>query len=63
MKAQSSNFSIWLSTFVLSYEYALLCKKYSITASRIAHGVPVGGGLEYVDGTTLARSFEGRTKL
>ncbi|MCM2679567.1 recombination mediator RecR [Echinimonas agarilytica] len=40
-----------------------LCKKYSINATRIAHGVPVGGELEYVDGTTLARSFAGRTQM
>lgn len=39
---------------------AELCKKYSVEASRIAHGVPVGGELEYVDGTTLAHSFSGR---
>ena len=42
---------------------ASLCEKYSIPASRIAHGVPVGGELEYVDGTTLARSLSGRTKM
>lgn len=28
--------------------------------SRIAHGVPLGGELEYVDGTTLAHAFSGR---
>jgi recombination protein RecR len=31
-----------------------------ITASRIAHGVPVGGELEYVNSTTLSRAFTGR---
>ena len=31
-----------------------------ITASRIAHGVPVGGELEYVNSTTLSRAFSGR---
>lgn len=34
-----------------------------IKVSRIAHGVPVGGELEYVDGTTLALSFSGRRQL
>ena len=32
----------------------------NITASRIAHGVPVGGELEYVNGTTISRAFSGR---
>jgi len=32
----------------------------NITASRIAHGVPVGGELEFVNSTTLSRAFSGR---
>src|SRR5690349_18188373 len=31
-----------------------------IPASRIAHGVPIGGELEYVDGGTLAHALAGR---
>jgi recombination protein RecR len=31
-----------------------------LKASRIAHGVPVGGELEYVDGGTLAHALAGR---
>lgn len=31
-----------------------------IKASRIAHGVPLGGELEYIDGGTLSRAFAGR---
>ena len=31
--------------------------------SRIAHGVPVGGELEYVDGGTLAHAFSGRRAI
>ncbi|MGF1737455.1 recombination mediator RecR [Photobacterium satsumensis] len=42
---------------------AELCSEYSIPASRIAHGVPVGGELELVDGTTLSHSLAGRQKL
>ncbi|WP_163930763.1 recombination mediator RecR [Paraferrimonas sp. SM1919] len=42
---------------------AELAKSYDVTVSRIAHGVPVGGELEYVDGTTLALSFSGRQTL
>ena len=31
-----------------------------IRVSRIAHGVPLGGELEYVDGSTLAHALSGR---
>ena len=31
-----------------------------ISVSRIAHGVPLGGELEYVDGSTLAHALSGR---
>jgi recombination protein RecR len=34
-----------------------------IRASRIAHGVPIGGELEYVDGGTLAHALSGRHSL
>jgi len=34
-----------------------------IRASRIAHGVPVGGELEYVDGGTLAHALAGRQSI
>src|SRR5271155_4476479 len=34
-----------------------------LKASRIAHGVPVGGELEYVDGGTLAHALAGRTSV
>lgn len=34
-----------------------------LKASRIAHGVPVGGELEYVDGGTLAHALAGRQAL
>lgn len=40
---------------------ATLAKKYNIAVSRIAHGVPVGGELEFVDSTTLSHSFSGRS--
>ncbi|MBD1574927.1 MULTISPECIES: recombination mediator RecR [Vibrio] len=42
---------------------AQLCKAHSVGASRIAHGVPMGGELELVDGTTLSHSLLGRLKL
>lgn len=34
--------------------------KHAVQASRIAHGVPLGGELEYVDGGTLSHAFFGR---
>ena len=37
-----------------------LAKHHGIKTSRIAHGVPMGGELEYVDGGTLMRAFSGR---
>ncbi|WP_392561970.1 recombination mediator RecR [Orbus sturtevantii] len=42
---------------------AQICNKLGIVATRIAHGVPVGGELETVDGTTLSHSFLGRQKI
>ena len=37
-----------------------LAGKHNVQASRIAHGVPLGGELEYVDGGTLSHAFFGR---
>lgn len=37
-----------------------LALRRGIRASRIAHGVPMGGELEYVDGSTLAHALSGR---
>jgi recombination protein RecR len=37
--------------------------RHGLRASRIAHGVPVGGELEYVDGGTLAHAITGRQQL
>jgi recombination protein RecR len=33
----------------------------TVTVSRIAHGVPLGGELEYTDANTLAHALSGRT--
>ncbi len=35
----------------------------SVQVSRIAHGVPIGGELEYVDGTTIVHAFKGRRRV
>ena len=37
-----------------------MASKHNVQASRIAHGVPLGGELEYVDGGTLSHAFYGR---
>lgn len=42
---------------------AELAREYQVKATRIAHGVPVGGELEYIDKSTLAHAFGGRVLL
>ena len=42
---------------------AKLLKAKGITVTRIAHGVPIGGNLEYTDEVTLAKALEGRRIL
>ena len=43
-----------------SHYLAELAARHDVQASRIAHGVPLGGELEYVDGGTLSHAFYGR---
>lgn len=43
-----------------AYYIAEQIKSLNIVMSRIAHGVPVGGELEFVDGGTLSHAFNGR---
>lgn len=40
-----------------------LAGRRNVRATRIAHGVPVGGELEYVDGGTLAHALAGRQAI
>jgi len=40
-----------------------LIKPLGIKATRIAHGIPIGGDLEYADEVTLAKAFEGRREI
>ena len=42
---------------------ARLIKPSGIKVSRIAHGIPVGGDLEYADEVTLLKAVEGRRQL
>lgn len=40
-----------------------LLKPLGIKTTRIAHGIPVGGDLEYADEVTLSRALEGRREI
>lgn len=40
-----------------------IASRHKVSPSRIAHGVPLGGELEYVDGGTLSHAFFGRRTL
>lgn len=40
-----------------------MAKKHQVVATRIAHGVPFGGELEYIDSGTLSHAFSGRSKV
>lgn len=40
-----------------------MAKEAGVVVTRIAHGVPLGGELDYVDGGTLAHAFAGRHRL
>ena len=40
-----------------------LVKPLGIKVTRIAHGIPVGGDLEYTDEVTLSKALEGRVEL
>ena len=38
-------------------------KMLGIKVTRIAHGLPVGGDLEYADNVTIAKALEGRREI
>lgn len=40
-----------------------LIKPLGITVTRIAHGIPVGGDLEYTDEITLIKALEGKRQM
>jgi recombination protein RecR len=46
-----------------AYYIAELVKSKGIQATRIAHGVPLGGELDYIDGGTLAKALADRSFL
>lgn len=43
-----------------AYYISERARKLGVTVSKIAHGVPLGGELEFVDGGTLAHAFSSR---
>ena len=43
-----------------SYYLQKMAKKHAVRVTRIAHGVPLGGELEYTDQSTLAHAFGSR---
>ncbi len=46
-----------------AYFIGELARKHQVQASRIAHGVPMGGELEYIDSGTLSHAFKGRKEI
>lgn len=40
-----------------------LLKPLGVLVTRIAHGIPIGGNLEYIDEITLAKAIEGRREM
>lgn len=40
-----------------------LISQFDILVTRIAHGIPVGSGIEYADEITMTKALEGRRKL
>ncbi len=46
-----------------AYFIGELARKHKVQASRIAHGVPMGGELEFIDSGTLSHAFNGRKEI
>jgi recombination protein RecR len=46
-----------------AYYISERAKQVGVAVSRIAHGVPLGGELEFIDGGTLAHAFSSRRSL
>ncbi|MDO9106855.1 MAG: recombination mediator RecR [Methylovulum sp.] len=46
-----------------AYFIGEMARKHHVQASKIAHGVPMGGELEFIDSDTLSHAFNGRKEL
>ena len=42
---------------------ARLLMPFNIKTTRIAHGIPIGGDLEYIDEVTLSKAIDGRREM
>lgn len=57
----ATNFSVEGEATALYLTHLL--KQQGVRISRLAHGIPVGSDLEYVDAATMLRALEGRSEL
>jgi recombination protein RecR len=46
-----------------AYYISEIVHQRQIKVTRLAHGIPMGGELEFFDGTTLAHAFKGRAEV
>lgn len=46
-----------------AYYLQRMAQKYGVAVSRIAHGVPLGGELEFTDQSTIAHAFSSRLSM
>lgn len=46
-----------------SHYIADIAKRYGVSVTKIAHGIPVGGELEYVDSSTITHALMGRKAI
>ena len=53
----------WIEGEATAMYISKLLKPLGIKTTRIAHGIPVGGDLEYADEVTLAKALEGRREI
>ena len=48
---------------VLARYLARVINPYGVKVTRLAHGLPVGGDIEYTDEITLKKAIEGRKEI
>jgi len=46
-----------------AYYLQRMAQKHGVSVSRIAHGVPLGGELEFTDQSTIAHAFSSRLAI
>ena len=52
-----------VSELIIAHYLAQLARQHGVKPSRLAHGVPLGGELEYVDRGTLSHAFGSRSEM